>query len=207
MKLLLTRPNHDALTRYLGAWAQLIMDLATDKNFDVFDLSAERANRKNVGSMLLKHKPDFVMLNGHGNTSTVTGQDDIPIIAVGENESALAGTVTYAVSCSSAAVLGPRAVAAGAKSYIGYSDDFFLEYELQHTTHPTNDQTAALFLGPSNQVMISLLRGHTPSDAAQAARAAFRRSIRQVISSANTSPSSSTASYLFWNYQNLVVAQ
>ena len=84
--LLITRPRHDITVRYLFYWAKKIIEFAEKKQFSVLDLKNERANQKELTSMLQKKEPSLVFLNGHGDDNSIMGHDNEILIAVGKNE-------------------------------------------------------------------------------------------------------------------------
>jgi len=53
--LLITRPEHDAGTRYLSKWSEKIIDIAKDKGINVIDLHREKAGRDRVIGTLEKY--------------------------------------------------------------------------------------------------------------------------------------------------------
>lgn len=204
ISLLITRPNYDLTTRYISAWAEIILDFAEKHGNIVFDLVKKKALRDVFESMMQKHNPDVVFLNGHGNDKAVMGQDDKPLLQVGVNQTLLKDKVAYALSCKSASILGTESVSAGAKAYIGYKDDFIFQYSSDKISRPREDKTASLFLEPSNQVVISLLKDHDAKDATRRGKEAFLRNIRKFLSSQTPQDDIATLRYLVWNMQNLV---
>jgi len=158
-KLLITRPEHDDTTLYLSHWSKQAIEQAESKGMRVLDLHKNRANKSEVVSMLSKQKPELVIFNGHGGDNVVGGDKNEPLIVAGENENLLKEKITYAISCKSAKKLGPKSVDSGAKAYIGYDDDFIFFYDPNKMTHPLKDETAKLFLEPSNELIISLVKG------------------------------------------------
>ena len=86
---LFTRPDYDPVTKYLSAWAKILIDEARAKAIEIIDLVGAKANRKELEGRLKKKRPSLVMLNGHGNDDCVTGQDDEPLVEVGENAQVL----------------------------------------------------------------------------------------------------------------------
>ena len=204
ISLLATRPNHDLTTRYISAWAEDVLAFGTQHGHTVFDLASQRANRKTWESMMEKNNPNIVFLNGHGNDKEVTGQDNETLVATGDNETIFKNKIVYALSCKSAKVLGVDSVRAGAKAYIGYQDDFIFYHSLDRVTRPKEDKTAALFLEPSNQVAVSLLKGHGADEAKQRGKESFVRNMRKFMTSQTPQSDTSVLTYLFWNMQNLV---
>ncbi|MDD5527833.1 MAG: hypothetical protein PHO56_02535 [Patescibacteria group bacterium] len=203
-KLLLTRPNHDQTVRYISTWAERVKNFAEERDFNVLDLKNGRAKRKYLESMLKKQDPSLVFLNGHGDNSVITGQDNEILAAVGDNEKIFDSRVIYSLSCCSGKELGPALVKNGAKAFIGYKEKFIFVYDEKCRTRPEQDAVVDNFLDPSNQVMISLIKGHTPKDSCLNAKKSFFRNIQKMLSSQSSSLENSAVRYLIWDMQNLV---
>ena len=65
--LLITRPKYDDTTHYLFNWAKKVIELAHKKGIEVLDLKKERANKKELTSIISKKHPYLIFFNGHGN--------------------------------------------------------------------------------------------------------------------------------------------
>lgn len=205
--ILVTRPNFDLTTRYLFVWAKKIIELATEKCGQVFDLNGKRANRKEFESMTRKHEPSLVFLNGHGDSDVVAGQNNEELVRAGENEKILKSKIIYALSCRSGKILGPESIKSGAEAYIGYDEDFIFLYEENKQTHPEQDKQAEMFLEPANQVMVSLLKNHSPHEAHLNSKKAFARKIMKFLSSESSATESSAIRYLIWDMQHQVCCE
>lgn len=202
--ILVTRPNHDRTTRYASAWANQVIEIAESKQDIVFNLEETRATRKNVESVLNKKNPDLVFLNGHGGNDWVAGQDNEVLLKVGENEKFLFGKIVYALACQSGRTLGPASILAGARAFIGYQEDFIFTITSEKRTRPLEDRVAGLYFGPSNQIVISLLKGHLPKVACENSRKASLRNIQKLLTSETSLAEASDVRYLYWNAQNQV---
>lgn len=200
--LLITRSKHDATVRYLFYWAGKIIDLAGSKGIKVLKLDEKRANRKEVSGMLKKKNPLLVFLNGHGNDDRVTGYNNEVLLAAGENEQLLTSKIVYALSCRSGKKLGIKSIEAGSLGYIGYDDDFVFVIDDHRLAAPLEDKTAQLFLEPSNQVMISLLKGNSIKKSHTKSKRAFRANAIKLASS--ESQDNSLIPFLFWDMQHQV---
>jgi len=201
--LFITRPEHDDTTHYLSKWGAKTIEFALTKGINVLDLPQGRASKKEVESMLKKQNPSLVLFNGHGSTDTITGHHNEPIITI-NNSSILKNKIIYALSCCSAKRLGVNCVAQGAKTYIGYDDDFILVYEPEKITKPLTDDTAKLFLDPSNELTFSLIKGNTAEIACQHSKEAFKKNIQKLLSSEATEEDASLARYLWWDMQHQI---
>ena len=202
-KILFTRPEHDDTTHYLSNWSSVPLRLADKSGFKVIDLHRERANKDEAESIIKKQNPDFIVFNGHGSPDSVTGDKKEILIQVGKNEDVLKQKITYAIACSSAKELGPKSVEAGASAYIGYDDEFVFFYDPNKFSRPLSDQTAELFLEPSNRLVVSLIKGNTIKESITEAKKRFRENMIRLLSTASSPQDASMARYLWWDRQHL----
>jgi len=200
--LLVTRPKHDDTTHYLFYWAQKIIEIAKEKGIKVLDLDRDRANKGEFESMVAKMRPSFIFFNGHGSVDCINGCDGEALIEVGDNEKILKGKSVYALSCSSAKKLGPASIRVGARAYLGYDDVFIFSYEPDKLSRPLDDKTAELFLGPSNQLVVSILKGHIAGESYDRSQKSFLQNIRKLVTS--ESSDSSLIPYLLWDKMHQV---
>lgn len=198
-ELLITRPEHDDTTHYLSNWSKQAIGIAQSKGVKIFDLHRKRASKTDVISILSKMEPGLVIFNGHGSDNLVAGWNDEPLVLAGENEPLLREKIVYAVSCSSAKKLGPKSVDSGARTYIGYDDDFVFFYDPNKITSPLKDNTAKLFLEPSNELIVSLIKGNTSEESCRRSKQLFKKNIRRLLSSEATREETSMARYLWWD--------
>jgi hypothetical protein len=202
---LVTRPEHDDTTHYLSHWAQIPIDLAKRKGIQVIDCRREKANADNVSSILSKREPSLVFLNGHGGDASVTGHKMEELVIKGKNEQLLNGKIVYALSCNSAKELGPASIKSGTKTYIGYDDEFIFVYNPLKITTPLKDETAALFLEPSTEVIISLLKENSCYKAKENSRHMFIDRINKLLTSETTKEDTSMVRYLWWDMTHQVL--
>jgi hypothetical protein len=200
--ILITRPEHDDTTYYLSHWSKEIIALADQKGIHIFDLNREKAVKLEVESRLKKSYPNLVILNGHGNDTTVTGHKNEPLISVGENESLLKSRIVYAISCKSAKVLGPKSIDAGALSYTGYDDDFIFMYDPNKISKPCSDETAKLFLSHSQRFTESLIKGNTVKESFSRSKNILRENLMKSLSS--DSKDNALTRYLWWDLTHFV---
>ena len=203
--LLITRPRHDLITNYLFFWSRYILEKAEDKGFTSLDLSGVKANRKNVESYLAKRNSGLVVLNGHGNRTTIAGDSDSPLISVGINEEILSGKIVYLRSCEAAQVLGQSCIRKGTKSLIGYKEKFWLGYSGNNTTTPLCDVVAKRFLEPSNLVPISLIKGNSVVESYKKSQKLMSKNILSMMSSEAGQNERDSAPYLYSNKLNQVL--
>lgn len=157
--IIVTRPEYDDTTTYLSRWSEPILNEAGERGMKCIDLNRNKANKKDFESYVRKNPPNFIVLNGHGNQSTVAGQDDNLLIEAGTNEDILSDAIVFARACDSAAILGERAVEKGAASYIGCTKGFVFPFDKNRVSTPQKDEIARPCLEVSNSIPLSLLKG------------------------------------------------
>ena len=202
-KILITRPEHDPLTRCLSHWNTKVIENAKSKGNEVIELYRDRANRKEFEGRIKKVDPSLVLLNGHGNEDSVTGHDNEILVKNGENEALLKNRITYAVACSSARTLGV-ACADKDTTFIGYDEYFVLNLDSHFLTHPLNDKRAGRFLEPSNKIANSLIKGHTCKEALESSKQKFRENIIMLLKNISNPDDLEDVKDLFWNMNHQV---
>lgn len=202
--LLITRPFYDEATSYLYHWCKGIIKFAKMRNIPTIDLEGKKANKRELESRLKKIKPEIVMLNGHGSEDSVLGQGGEAIVIRGDNESILSGKIVYVRSCKCASGLGKSCIKNNISAFIGYQEDFIFVYDDSKVTRPLQDETAKLFLEPSNQVVISLLKGNSANESHQKAINAYLRNIRKLSTSEVSHEDATLIRYLIWDMYNQV---
>ncbi len=201
-RILITRPEHDPLTRHLSHWNKKVIEIAVQKGNDVVDLHKEKANKREFEGRVKKTSPSLILLNGHGNDVSVTGHDNEVLVKVGENEHILKNKITYAVACASARILG-TSCADENTTFIGYDEDFILNLDRRHLKDPLQDKRAERFLEPSNKVAISLIKGHSCQESSANSKRAFREKIKSLLASMEPG-ALDDAKDLFWNMNHQV---
>lgn len=151
---------------------------------------------------LSKKSVDLVLLNGHGASDCIGGYNDEILLDL-NNVQLLKGKTVHALSCKTAAKLGPAAMRAGAKGYIGYDENFVLLSNPRRISSPLKDTIAKLFLDPAFVAPAALLDGKTADEATELAVNAYKQSIKTALNSDIQSDDDKCASYLFWNMQHI----
>lgn len=200
--LLVTRPDHDLVTKYLAAWSEEIVALARRKGLPAFDLGGTKANRRMLESYVRTHEPSFLFLNGHGDAHTITGYDNEPLL---DAQSRCPRAIIYARSCKAARALGPMLVAQGLGAFIGYRRNFIFGYAPDAITRPKHDAIARLFLGPSNLVASTLIKSHPAREAYRRSKEAMYCNFRRMVSSAASDEERYAARWLWGNLNSQVL--
>lgn len=204
-KILITRPDHDPTTAYLFAWTEPIIDLVSKSQvFGLIDLAKEQANKNNFLDALKKEKPVFIFLNGHGSGTTVAGYNNEPLVVMGNNEDLFKDKVVYALACKSGRTLGRWLVGNGTKVYLGYEDDFIFIIDEAKVANPLTDETAKLYLEPSNILVSSLITGSTAGEAYQESQNKYQEHINEILTSESQEDDKDLLPYLFWDKEHQV---
>ena len=204
MRLIVTRPQHDVTTRYISSWAEEIIACAQQKNVDIIDLLKDKANRNELESRIKKLMPKLIFLNGHGSDDSVAGHNNETLVKARENHDLLKGKITYSLSCDSGRVLGPMVAANEDTVYIGYQDEFIFVFDKNYISKPMLDPRAKPFMESSNQLMISLLKGHEASESSNRSKNVFRKKYTELLASTTDVDSLQAAQFLWWNMKNQV---
>ena len=202
---LFTRPDYDPVTKYLSAWSKILITEARAKAIEVVDLVLGKANRKELEGRLKKMRPSFVVLNGHGNDDCVTGQNEERLVETGMNSDILAGRITYAVSCNSAARLGREVGLYEATAFIGYEKKFSFMHSHGFFQHPEEDPTVRPFMEFSNQVVRALMKGHSADESIHRAKEVGEKYLRKMESSLSDPNVQMAAAFLWRDISHLVV--
>lgn len=204
MSLLITRPRHDTATNYLYHWSGQILKVADSKSMRVIDLPKDKADKKNVQGYLKNDKANLVVFNGHGNDSVITGHDDQTLLSADENLDFLKGKTLFVRACRAARVLGRKAADSGGY-FVGYKEDFVFLHQSDKNSdffrNPLSDELARPFMECSNQVAISLVKGHPPKAANEKSMEVYKRELNKMFVS---NAESYNLPFLFSNMVNQV---
>lgn len=202
--MLITRPNHDITTNYLCVWSEFVVNCAKGLKKEVIDLFSKRANYNEFHSIIKKVKPKFLFLNGHGNDETVTGFDNEPILEASKDLEILFGRIVYARSCRSAKKLGKMSIKNGCEAYLGYDEDFVFMIDDDFVMKPEKDKIAEMFIKPSNQVAVSIVKGNSVGEADKKSKELLKKNIQQLMLSTVPKWQKDLIPYLLWNYNHQV---
>lgn len=181
MRVLVSSPESDPITRYMHAWSKKLVEEFSGKH-DFIHLEGERAVREHFCGLLAKDYPDIVLINGHGGDDVIIGHNQ-EVLINSANVQLLKDKMIHALSCSTAKVLGGLAMRAGAKGYIGYDASFVLIGREGGLSDPLKDDLVQLFMEPAFTAPRGLLNGKSPEEAVELTQNAYKRSIRAALNS------------------------
>ncbi|RJQ20246.1 hypothetical protein C4580_04380 [Candidatus Woesearchaeota archaeon] len=176
--LIITRPNHDVETSYLHSFSKpIIKKLKGNKDIHTSNLEGTKANRSEFEKALLKTQAALVFLNGHGNTQSVWGHNDQPLLDF-DNVKLTKDKIIYALACDSLIELGEKSIRNGAKAYIGYGAAFMCVKDESRTSSPDIDMNAEPFRRACNTLIEALIEGTRVEKAVQLTRKEYIKSIK-----------------------------
>jgi len=181
-------PN-DGFTAFTSLAAGLVRVRAQQKGWNLIDLNGNNASRVNVEDAL-KNKPvDFIIHYDHGNSFTIYGQNSNskdPIIDI-SNVALLKGKATSTFSCETATGIGPLAISAGAKAYLGYSGPVGVKLSFSNE-----------FVEAANAANYELLEGKTFQEAYNKAYNTHTDMMQHILNS-NLPGNFAAAAIMLWN--------
>lgn len=199
--LLVTRPNYDDATCYLFYYAKLIIDFAEEKNIHVLDLVRPRLTKGNFLDLISTQDPALVFFNAHGDERIIYGDkiegDEEMLVEENKNHFLLSGRIVYARACRAAASLG-KACSRQSGCFIGYKTPFSFWIDERWSSKPLNDNTANLFLEPSNLIVSSLLKGNTAQEAFDKSLTMSKKNILNLLK-IKEEPEAMPSIMLLWN--------
>ena len=203
--ILITKPEYDDATFYLSKWSEKIIDVAVKSNKTVIQLKKEKVNKTQVEKAIYSRNPYFLILNGHGDETTIYGHKDKPIVKLGENEELLKGKITYSVACNAAFKLGKSCICKNTY-FVGYENKFVFSFDTNSMANPLDDSFARPFFESTNAVPISIIKGKSVKESVEKSKLLFEK---WIIHYRNSSlPEAPYILFmLLWDMENLVVAQ
>lgn len=199
-----SRPSDDVTLNYLFYFSKALVNLSNSIGHKTINKENEETNKKNVLSIINNQKPSLIMFNGHGSPKVICGYKQQVLIDSKENPEVLKDSITYSLSCSSASILGPKAIEKGAVCFIGYESDFALGKDPNSEASPRHDRIARLFLEPSNILFSSLLKGNNTKTAIEKAKEKMKENIWYLNTTRSFPEAIYYAPFLYGNYISLV---
>jgi len=201
---LFSRPKDDITLNYLYYYSKELVNLSNSLGHKTINREGKEANKDTIISLIKKQKPILIMFNGHGSPEVICGHNQEIIIDSKENPEVLKDSITYALACSSALILGPKSIEKNAICFIGYESDFALGKDPDSEASPRYDRIAKLFLEPSNILINHLLKGNNVKKSVEKAKEKMMENIWYLQTTNSFPDAVYYAPFLFNNYSNLV---
>ena len=205
MRILVTSPETDNITRYLRAWTKQLLEKA-HRQHQVLHLDGEKVTRKHFCGILRKKSINIVCLNGHGADDRILGHRQETLLDT-QNIELLSGTTAHVLACNTAKTLGPSAMAVGTRGYIGYDERFIMLSRPTKISQPLQDDVARLFLDAAFTAPKALLDGKSCQETVELTQNAYRRSIQEALNSDIQSDKDRCVGFLLWNLKHLKSCQ
>lgn len=204
--LLVTRPKYDDGTEYFSAYALEILKEAKKSDIPVKDFEGKEANKKNIEKYLKSKNPKMLFLNGHGNEREICGHKN-EVIFSSTNVDLIKNRITYARACLSANVLGYEAVKNNSGCFIGYIYPFSFWMDGKRSATPLKDKIAGMFLNPSNEIVLSLLKGETAKMADKKSKRMMILNMKEILAmEQKNEPGATGMLQILWdNYEGQIV--
>jgi hypothetical protein len=206
--LLVTRPKYDDGTEYLSAYALEILKRAKLLNIDFKDFEGKNVTKREIEKYIKSKNPQLLFLNGHGDVSgnEIYGHNNQVIFSL-SNVNLLKKRITYARACFAAISLGQEAVRDNSGCFIGYRFPFSFFIDDRWSTKPLNDKLAALYLNPSNELVLSLLNGKTVNEADKKSKKMMIRNMKEILAmESRKEPGATRMLEILWgNYEGQIV--
>ncbi|MBN2013914.1 MAG: hypothetical protein JW778_01925 [Candidatus Altiarchaeota archaeon] len=113
------------------------------------------------------------------------------------NHNILSKKIVYARACYAAASLGKACTLKGG-CFIGYNTPFSFWIDERRSATPLKDETAKLFLEPSNLVVVSLLKGNSAQQASEKSKNMVRKNILKLMKN-ETEPGALASIMALWS--------
>lgn len=180
--IIITMPMHDYVTNYISNASEEIITEASNRNIKVKALKGKEATKENFETVILKLDYKMVVLNGHGSEEAIEGHGKEIIVKTGLNEYLLNYRIVYARSCNAASILGKKCMEKSKNGcFIGYKLPFMLYIDDLRLSTPHKDMVAPIFLGPSNLVPISLIKGNSASQSHENSKKQMLKNINKLL--------------------------
>lgn len=177
-QFLITRPRHDKETSYLHSFSKAIVQIVKENRaIRLTELDGSKANRNEVESSLSTKDQTLAFFNGHGDEETVYGHENKAILDR-DNIRLIDTKIVYALACSSLVGLGKLAIQNGARTYIGYRDEFMWIGDPSTSATPDKDKNAAPFRKVCHILIHSLVTGMPTGKSLEKTRAEYRKLIK-----------------------------
>ena len=198
--LIITLPRYDEVTEYISQFSKEILKEAHLRGIPLKELRDKGCTRKEFEKVAKGLNYGLIVLNGHGSNTAIEGHKDQILVESGVNEEILRDKITYARSCDAGAQLGHDAMKLNIEGcFIGYELPFVFYHDAERETNPLKDNTAKLFLEPSNAIPISIMKGNVAKQAHENGRRLLLKNMRKALRQ-KTSDSLGFAEGLWNNY-------
>ncbi len=152
--VLFFRANFELATEYLYFWFGLGIESAEKLGYRVIDIGGAAATLDNLLDALEKYNFNAIFLGGHGNETTLTGQNYQQILKACVNDQVMSGNLAYLLSCYTGLELGPSMISKKTQAYVGYNRDF--RFMINTDLSPQEDSMTSL-AQPFQEIVLEII--------------------------------------------------
>jgi len=172
--MLITLPDFDVTTSYVSAWSEEIIKIAEKNGVKAIPIRGSGVTKSHVASDISSNNPSFIAFNGHGSEDCIAGQNNEPLITLGDNDKLLDSRIVHALACSSASELGKKCKA---KAFIGYDGIFWLYMDRNSVSRPLSDMKAKPILESALETPRQIAKGESAGNAYAKSQETYQRFI------------------------------
>ena len=172
--MLITLPDFDITTSYVSVWSEDIIRIAEKNGIDVVPVRGDRVTKSHITSDIESKNPSFMAFNGHGSEVCIAGQNNEPLITLGENDRLLDSRIVHALTCSSAYKLGKKCKA---KAFIGYDGIFWLYMDGNRVSRPLSDMKVKPILESALEAPRQIAKGESAGNAFAKSQETYKKFI------------------------------
>ncbi len=184
-RVLLVRNDYDPITHYMYEWSIPFIEAAESKNMKVDCVDGLSVTKSEIASRIVKLKPVFIFLNGHGDRQTFYGHGNKPAVDMSDGK-LFTGKIVFSRACDCAAELGKTfAEEHACKAFIGYSMPFVNVRETNVEIKPRQDNMSRPIWEASNSVPVGLVKGLTVEESIEASHKKAYKEIERILFSSD----------------------
>jgi hypothetical protein len=172
--MLITLPDFDVTVSYVSAWSEEIIRTAEKNGIKTVPVRGDGVTRSHVTSDIKSKNPSFIAFNGHGSETCIAGQNNEPLITLGENDRLLDSRIIHALTCSSASGLGRGCKAS---AFIGYDGIFWLYMDNNKISRPLSDMKVRPILESAMEAPRQIAKGESAGNAYAKSQETYQRFI------------------------------
>jgi hypothetical protein len=162
-------------------WSEPVIKIAEEKGIKVDCIDGQKVVKKEIMSRVEKLNPNFIFLNGHGDSESFYGYENEVVIET-DNATIFRDKIVFSRACNCLEKLGKDAVEKhGCKSFIGYEFEFVNVRQTDIELKPRKDKISEPIWEVSNSVPIGLIKGATVNESVEASHKKATKEISRLL--------------------------
>ena len=162
-------------------WSVPVIEIAESHGIKVDHVDGPKVMKSEIASRVEKLNPNFIFLNGHGDSKTFFGYKGQVVIEIGDTY-LFKNKIVFSRACSCVKKLGRDAVKNhNCTSFIGYEFEFVNVRQTNVELKPRRDEISRPIWETSNAVPISLIKGATISESIESSHKKATKEISRLL--------------------------